>query len=204
MSLLNLLPEYYQNSPEVVALQSAVGFEVDRAKAAKQDLFEQLNVDTSTWGLDLWENAFGIKSDISKSLTERRNRVKSKMRARGVTTVDVIRKVAASFADDTAEVDVIEHNPEYRFIVRYVETLGRPPDYRGLVEAVEEIKPAHLAWGVEFDEQVPGQTGTYAISKIGINLTLLPWQVHHYESISTVRTAAAMKSCLSVTVLERS
>lgn len=204
MSLLNLLPKYYWESPEVVTLQSSIGSEIDRAKDAEQDLFAQLNVETATWGLGLWEKAFGIKPDVSKSVTERRARIKSKMRIRGVTTVEVLRKVAASFASDSAEVDIIEYNPEYRFIVRYIETLGRPPDYRGLTEAVEEIKPAHLAWGVEFDERVPGQTGTAAVCKIGINLTLYPWQVHQYKSIGTVQTTAAVKSCLSVTVLERS
>lgn len=204
MSLLDLLPRYYQNSPEVAVLQSAVGSEVSHAWAVKQDLFEQLNVDTATWGLDLWEKAYGLQAQASESFDVRRSRIKGKMRVRGVTTVEVMRKVAASFANDQADVRIIEHNPEYRLVIQYIETLGRPPDYRGLAEAVEEIKPAHLAWSVEFDEQVPGKIGISTISKFGITLTLYPWQVHKYESISTVRTAAAMKSCLSVTVLERS
>jgi hypothetical protein len=204
MNLLEMLPEDYQHSAEVADLEKALAVETDQALDAKDDLLRQLNVDTATWGLALWEKAYGIDLDVSKSLADRRSRIKSKMRARGVTTVDVIRKVAESFAGDQADVRVIEHNPEYRFVIQYIETLGQPPDYRGLAEAVEEIKPAHLAWGVEFDERAPGKVGISAISKFGVILTLYPWQVHHYESVSTVRTAAAVKSCLTVTVLERS
>lgn len=204
MNLMDLLPSFYEGNKSMEELQGVLSDDVSTMIGDLQKTVDECFVNTAADTLKRYENIFGIKPDVSKSVTERRARIKSKMRIRGVTTVEVLRKVAASFASDSAEVDIIEYNPEYRFIVRYIESLGRPPDYRGLTEAVEEIKPAHLAWGVEFDEQVPGQTGTAAVCKIGINLTLYPWQVHQYKSIGTVQTTAAVKSCLSVTVLERS
>lgn len=203
-TLKGYLPERLINKEPFLSWLNAEDTVVTALNANLSAMIAQTDLDTATWGLPMWEGAFGIKPDISRSLTERRSRIKSKMRARGVTTIEVIRKIAESFADDSAEVDVIEHNSEYRFVVRYIETLGRPPDYRGLTEAVEGIKPAHLAWGVEFDEQILGKIGISAISKFGVTMTLYPWQVHQYDSISTVQTAAAVKSCLSVTVLERS
>jgi hypothetical protein len=204
MNLMDLLPTIYQGNATMEELQSILTGKALTMIDSQKKTVDECFVGTASDTLKRYEDIFDIKTDVSKSLAERRARIKSKMRARGVTTVEVIRKVAASFANDQADVQIIEHNPECRFVVQYIETLGRPPDYRGLAEAVEEIKPAHLAWGVEFDNWIPGQTGISAISKLGITLTLYPWQVHHYESISTVRTAAAMKSCLSVTVLERS
>ena len=204
MNLMNLLPSFYEGNKTMEKLQGVLSGDVSTMISDLQKAVNECFVNTASDTLKRYEDIFGIKTDISKSLAERRSRIKGKMRVRGVTTVDVIRKVAESFASDQADVRVVEHNPEYRFDIRYIETLGQPPDYRGLAEAVEEIKPAHLAWGVEFDERVPGKIGISAISKFGVILTLYPWQVHHYESVSTVRTAAAVKSCLSVTVLERS
>jgi hypothetical protein len=204
MNLMDLLPSFYEGNKSMEELQGVLSDDVSTMIGDLQKTVDECFVNTAFDTLKRYEDIFGIKTDVSKSLADRRSRIKGKMRARGVTTVGVIRKVAESFAGDQADVRVIEHNPEYRFIIRYIETLGQPPDYKGLAESVKEIKPAHLAWSVEFDERVPGQIGISAISKFGVILTLYPWQVHHYESVSTVRTAAAVKSCLSVTVLERS
>lgn len=204
MKLIELLPDYYQRSAETADLQNAIGVETEKARAAANDLLAQLNVDTATWGLNLWENAYGLQAQVSESLDIRRRRIKSKMRAIGTTTVEKIRSTAQSFSDSDGIVEVIEHNPEYRFEIRYIETLGLPPDMKELTAAIEEIKPAHLAYGVCLEDRVPASIYIAAVSKLGITLTLYPWQVHQYESDCTIRTAAAITSCLSVTVLERS
>lgn len=204
MNLMNLLPSFYESNATMEELQGILSGNVSTVIDGLKKTVDECFVNTASDVLKRYEDIFGIKTDVSKSLADRRSRIKSKMRARGVTTVEVIRKVAESFANDEADVEVIEHNPEYRFVIQYIETLGQPPDYRGLAESIEEIKPAHLAWGVEFDERAPGEVGTAVISKFGVILSLYPWQIHKYESIGTMQTAAAMKSCLSVTVLERS
>ena len=159
---------------------------------------------TTTLSVDAGTINVTLRSlDAKATLRARRSRIKSKMRARGVTTIGIIKNIAESFLNDEGSVEVTEYNPEYRFLIKYVEILGLPPNIDGLKAAVDEIKPAHLDYGIYFEDRVPGKLGIAAISKLGITLTLYPWQVHHYESIGTLRTAAAMKSCLSVTVLER-
>jgi len=144
MTLLEMLPGTYQHSAEIADLENALSIETEKAQKAKDGLMLQLNVDTATWGLVLWEKAYGIKTDVSKSFADRRSRIKSKMRARGVTTVDVIRKVAESFAGDKADVRVIEHNPEYRFAIKYIETLGLPPNIDGLKR--QSMKSNRRTW----------------------------------------------------------
>lgn len=204
MKLIELLPDYYQKSAETADLQNAIGTETEKARAAADDLLAQLNVDTATWGLDLWEKAYGLQAQASESFDARRRRIKSKMRAIGTTTVEKIRSTAQSFSGSDGIVEVTEHNPKYRFDIRYIETLGLPPDMKGLTAAIDEIKPAHLEYGVCLEDRVPAIIYTAVVSKLGITLTLYPWQIHQYESACTIRTAAAIKSCLSVTVLERS
>ncbi len=144
MALIDLLPANYQNSSEVVDLQNALSVQVGKVQAAKDFLFLQLHVETATWGLSLWERALGLAIDLSRSYDFRRSRINSKLRAQGVTTAAMIQNVAQSFSNGA--VDIIEHNSEYRFDVKFTGTFGTPPNMDDLTAAIEEIKPAHLAY----------------------------------------------------------
>ncbi len=148
MTLINLLPELYAASPETADLQKAFGQEIAVAQAARDDFMLQLNMDTATWGLSLWEALYGIKSDISKSYEYRRTRIISKMRGAGTTTAALIKNVAESFSN--GDVEIIEVAAQHRFDVKFVGTLGIPPNMDDLTAAIEQIKPAHLAYAYIF------------------------------------------------------
>ena len=142
--LMDLLPDYYRDAAAVVELQGAFGHWSDALDTARDDLFAQLNVDTATWGLRQWETALGITTDISKSYPFRRTRVLSKLRGFGTTTASMIQNVAESFSN--GDVAILEYNAESRFEVKFVGTIGIPPNMNDLTAAIEEIKPAHLAY----------------------------------------------------------
>lgn len=142
MPLADMLP--YRGSAETADTQNAFDQETERAKAARDDLLLQLNIETATWGLDLWETAYGLEHDAEKSYDFRRSRIESKKRSQGVTTKEMIQNVAQSFSNGVVE--VIEHPALYSFDVKFVGTLGIPPNMDDLTAAIEEIKPAHLAY----------------------------------------------------------
>lgn len=144
MPLIDLLTPNYTESPEVVELQEAFSTQVEAIAAAKEDLQKQLDVATATWGLSYWEKAYGLKTDLSKPYDYRRTRILSKMRGQGSTTKAMIQNMAESFSN--GQVEVIEYNDEYRFEVKFTGTLGIPPNMEDLTAALEEIKPAHLAY----------------------------------------------------------
>ena len=143
MSLIDLLPPNYKNSPDVVELQEALDVQVEAIRAAKEDLFNQFDVMTATWGLTLWEKAYGIKPDLSKPYDYRRARILSKMRGQGSVTKAMIKNVAESFTYGLVE--VTENPAEYSFTIAFVDKHGIPPNLDDLKVAIEEIKPAHLA-----------------------------------------------------------
>ena len=186
MSLLDLLPNYYRGSPETVALQSAVESEVDRVQKAKQNLFDQLNVDTATWGLALWEKAFGILPEAADSLDIRRSHVKSKMRARGVTTASMIQNVAESFINGAAS--VIEHPEQYTFDIQFDATQQIPSNLEGLSKAIEEIKPAHLAYAYVYIFITQAMVGAYQTS--GMTLTIYPYTAGSLEATAKVNAGS--------------
>lgn len=146
--LIDLLPGLHAASPETVDLQGAFGQEITAVQAARDDFMLQLNMDTATWGLSLWEALYGIEPDVSKSYAYRRTRIKSKMRGAGTTTAALIQNVAESFSNGAVE--IIETPVEYRFDVKFVGSLGIPPNMDDLSAAIEQIKPAHLAYAYIF------------------------------------------------------
>lgn len=164
MGLMDLLPEFYQNSPHVIELQGAFEHWTEALQAARNDLIKQLNVESATWGLELWERALGLQVDVSKPYEYRRSRVMSKLRGAGTTTVAMIQNVAESFSN--GNVAIIEHNSENRFEIKFVGTLGIPPNMDDLTAAIEEIKPAHLAYDYVYVFRAHAQLARYTYDQL--------------------------------------
>ena len=144
MKLAEYLPRFWDKSAEVIAIQQAMEPSVAEAWAARDGLLDQLNVQTATWGLECWERSLGLEVGAGKSTDFRRSRIVSKLRGQGTTTVAMIKNVAESFSN--GEVEVLEHPEEYRFEIKFVGTIGVPPNMEDLTAAIEEIRPAHLAY----------------------------------------------------------
>ena len=60
----------------------------------------------------------------------------------------MIRSVAANYSN--GEVEIIEDNENYKFVVRFVGQLGIPGNMDNLKLTIEEIKPAHLVVEYEY------------------------------------------------------
>lgn len=142
-NLLQYLPPLYHGGP-LDALLYAIG---EALRQAGEDLdltFQQLFPGTATsWGLELWEQAYGIPVDRTKAVEVRRARILSKIRGQGVPTVELIQSVAQAYAQ--GPVDVVEVSEEYCFFVVFVPNPALPVDADALIAAVSEVKPAHLA-----------------------------------------------------------
>lgn len=144
MNLIDYLPSFYIESPEVVSVENAIGTQAQALRAARDEFLLQLDVSFATWGLSLWETALGLAVDISKPYDYRRTRILSKLRGSGTTTPAMIRNVATSFSNGT--VSIAEYPGTCSFEVQFTGTLGMPPNIDDLTAAIEEIKPAHLAY----------------------------------------------------------
>lgn len=111
-------------------------------KEALNGVLEQYFVDTATWGLELWEDELGLTSTPDKPDSERRSVIKSKLRGVGSVTVQLMKTVAEAY--DQGAIDVTQQPALYQFTVKFVDTIGAPPNLDDLKAAIEEIKPAHL------------------------------------------------------------
>jgi acetolactate synthase small subunit len=122
--------------------------EIDKLKECIDDLVNNLYVQTATWGLDYFEEELGIDTDISKSYEERREKILAKKRGSGTSTKAMIKNTAEAFSG--GEVDVIENFEDYSFIVKFVGIKGIPKNIEDFKEMIDEIKPAHLAYILEY------------------------------------------------------
>ncbi|MDR7001552.1 YmfQ family protein [Neobacillus niacini] len=143
VDLNGYLPRYYEEIREAQAIVGADESAINQLNADIDDVLAQFFVDTATWGLANWERICGISTDETKPIDQRRSVVKSKMRGIGTVTVGLIESVAESYAN--GDVAVIEDNANYTVTVKFVSTLGVPPNMTDIQNALREIIPAHLA-----------------------------------------------------------
>lgn len=146
--LMRYLPMYWQEVREMQVLQQATGAEVGLLWDAADDLMRQFFVSTATWGLGRWEKELGLITDPSKPVEHRREIILAKLRGASTATLEMIRNVASTFSG--TDVRVIEYPAEYRFVVQFIGQYGIPPNMAGLIQTIEDIKPAHLAYEFKY------------------------------------------------------
>ncbi len=146
--LINSLPPYYGTSRIMQSLQESQGYELDDLDYSLDEVLNQLFINTSTWGLATWEHELGIPSDSSKPIDQRRSVVMSKIRGVGTVTVSLVKNVAEAY--DGGKVDVTQYPEKHSVTIKFVDTLGIPPNLDDLKQAIYELMPAHLAVNYEF------------------------------------------------------
>ncbi|WP_291650052.1 YmfQ family protein [Clostridium sp.] len=148
VDLMKYLPYYYQTSEIMKSIQNSNSIEVGNLRYSIDDSINQFFVESATWGLNRLEGIFNIQTDINKSYEERREILKAKLRGSGTVTKEMIKNVAQAFSG--GEVEVIEDNPNYNFTIKFIGIKGIPKNMQGLIDAIEDIKPAHLGYSFSY------------------------------------------------------
>ncbi len=146
--LIKYLPKYYRTSRVIGDITDIQGKEIEEFIKSLESTFNQFFIDTADFSLERWERELGIPVNNSKPHEYRRSTIKSKLKGSGTVTVNLIKNVCESYSN--GEVDIIEDNPNMKFTVKFVGVKGIPPNLEDLEAALEEIKPAHLAFSFEF------------------------------------------------------
>ena len=142
--IMQYLPEYYQNSRVMGAIAKAQGTELDMLYTALDEILKQFFIDTATWGLNLWDEFLGLKTE-AYSIEERRRLLKSKLIMQPPVTRERFKKLLDGVADS---VDVIEYYGEYSFDIVLLVKTNLKTAFEKILEQIEDNKPAHLAYQV--------------------------------------------------------
>lgn len=147
-TMMENLPPYYAMIRETQHMVQTEGLEFDSLAGAVDSALNQYFVSTATWNLDIWENELGLSPAQNQPVSQRRDRIVSRLRGTGTATVSIVKQVAESY--DKGAIDVIEDIPAYTVTIEFVDTRGIPPNLSDLKDAVRAVVPAHLRLQYEF------------------------------------------------------
>lgn len=146
--LMKYLPTYYHKSKVTQSVLNSHSYELGKIDVEIEDIHAQLNIDTATWGLVYYERVHGIATNLDDTYENRREVIKARMRGQGTVTKAMIKLTAEAFSG--GEVDVIEHNNESYFVIRFIGVLGIPRNMGAFLETIEDLCPAHLGYEIEY------------------------------------------------------
>lgn len=146
--LSKYIPLFIYKNNTFNAMYKAQEHEANILYYNQDDLVNQLFIDTATWGLVIWEKIYGITTNLNYSYEERREVVKARRRGQGTCTKKLIENVAEAFSG--GECRVIENTAPFTFTIQFVGVKGIPKNMKGLINAIDEIKPAHLVYNFKY------------------------------------------------------
>lgn len=141
--LQDLIPARYYGTPGLREMWDAIDVSLEAAQNALLDFFAQLNVDTATWALALYERDYGLTPNVSATYAERRAQLKSRMRVAGTSTTTMILNLAAAYSGGETKVDDLAEL--FTLAVTFTGTIGVPSNMADLQAAVTAARPAHMA-----------------------------------------------------------
>lgn len=142
-TLLDSMPDYYQESVEVGAIMHANAREIERKRAEGQDLLNQMYVMTATWGLDYWDRVLALEPVPRMTIAKRRQRIIAKLGGSAPATIKNLTDILNVYAP-RKDAYIDEYAREYRFEAVFPVTNGHTFDIGEVYVAINELKPAHL------------------------------------------------------------
>ena len=139
------LPKFPPNDPAFAETQRVLSWEHERYRLKIIDFAKQFHPQTATWGLNVWEEELGLKTDLTEDLELRRSKVMAKLLGASPMTVANTNKLVNLFTDDgNAYVDELPTDGTIKIII--------PSLYANVDEmrrSLDEMLPAHLAYNFQ-------------------------------------------------------
>ena len=111
-----------------------------------EDLFDQLFVNTATWGLNRWEKLLNLTPLPTDTYEQRRLKILLRLQRKLVSTKKFMEELALRYMDDDSSTELVEYNSNYSFKIILDGHVNYPKDLR---DAIELYKPAHLGYWFE-------------------------------------------------------
>ena len=108
------------------------------------DWLEQLTIDTATWGLKYWEQAYGVTPQITDTVEERRGRVKAKMRSPQTVTAAMLENLTDSYINGQSVVTELPR--QHKVQIQLNGDYGIPSNLDSLTAALLEVLPSHVTY----------------------------------------------------------
>ncbi|MGL5962997.1 MAG: putative phage tail protein [Fusobacteriaceae bacterium] len=132
----------------VDSIQKVIG----ESKVEVEDITSCLIVTASPETCDKWEYWLELDSEPTWATQDRIDRIVYTINSKGFFTKKVLMEQAEIFTN--GQIEVTEYFEDWHFKVKFVSTLGIPPNVDNFRKMVELNKPAHLTWELEFTYRI--------------------------------------------------
>ncbi len=139
--LINNLHKLYRKDPYIQQIFNSAGITLDNLDAAVADVAEQYWFDEMTWGIPILEGILDFKTDDTAPIADRRSQLEARWKSYGKTDISLIQAICNSWHNGQVKVDFVDGKIKLTFNGEY----GIPNDLKGLQDAIDNVKPAHLA-----------------------------------------------------------
>lgn len=143
---LSFLPQFILDNPDVKELLEAEQNELDRFTDYVEMMRNQTSISTASIYLERYEKMFGLNVNNALTDQERIGRILAKLNTRTNSTVQAIKTVVSSITG--CSTDIEEYYDQYSFMIDVLRDNDQLINIEDIKDAVEIIKPAHLAFTV--------------------------------------------------------
>ena len=144
--------DFYNDAYIALWLFEVIGREYDEITEWVVGLRNEIHPATCTWSIGIWEWVYGLESDPSLPLEQRRQRIIAHIAGKSAINPEVIRRGVAALAGG-AEVAINERIAPYTFEV-VIEPGSQPVDFGEIWRYVRRIKQSHMSFVLE-EKSVP-------------------------------------------------
>lgn len=140
---LKLVCKFLKKDPLYINFFDAISSELSRLDSLNSELKADFFFNTmSEEACRFFEKFLNVAVKSSATLEERRTNIKAKWRGKGKNCVALLQQVCDSWKNGETVVDFRNGKIKIQFVGEY----GTPSDLVSLQNALEEVKPAHLAY----------------------------------------------------------
>lgn len=143
-------PYYYRKSKVVKDLFDAIQMILDMTDKSIDEADIRLFI-TTTDDFTLHERDVGLAVSADTDET-RRARVIARIQGNGMLTVEALKELVTLY--EKSGCTVIEDYPNYTVTLHFNYRMGIPNNIVQLIEAIEEVKPAHISFVYLFDRNI--------------------------------------------------
>jgi hypothetical protein len=194
------LPKYYDDSQIVTEMMSAETAEFDALNAEQYKTLDQFFVSTSTYALDRWERVLALPPAHNASVEFRRKRILAKLAGNAPATVQYLTDLVNVYVPKK-DAEIVEHSAEYRFEAK-IHVNENKVDPVAISDAVNEIKPAHLAFMLTLNRTMDATLNFGGIISTRNKTQIRPaafkqppiQQTKYYAGFISMRTKTVIKS----------
>lgn len=146
-TLFSNVPDYYKDSKVMENLFRAIANEFTRYEQDCENTRNELTFYSASKTLDRYESDFVLPNANNYPNDYRISKMRSKLRGKGTITEQIVKDIAESFSNGEVEVSTIPS--EYTLVIKFVGTIGIPPNLEDLKEILSSLKSAD--WIIKYE-----------------------------------------------------